>query len=172
MCFRVCSVLARLQRLGDLFSCVYAGQGYRVKKAFTFEQKSFKVGASLPVGHRAVLGKDDVWKANHLEKSGGLKGGLAVGTILLMVVISAMNGLSVAGMAIGATIALPEMLKRGYLAAASVYVSYAHNENIVDEYLKAVDECFLILSNAIHDNNENKILETKVRSDSFNRITP
>jgi TRAP-type C4-dicarboxylate transport system permease large subunit len=31
-----------------------------------------------------------------------------------MVVISAMNGLSVAGMAIGATIALPEMLRRGY----------------------------------------------------------
>ncbi|MBL8903554.1 MAG: TRAP transporter large permease subunit, partial [Rhizobiales bacterium] len=33
---------------------------------------------------------------------------------LLMVIISAMNGLSVAGMAIGATIALPEMLRRGY----------------------------------------------------------
>ncbi len=31
-----------------------------------------------------------------------------------MVIISAMNGLSVAGMAIGATIALPEMLRRGY----------------------------------------------------------
>jgi TRAP-type mannitol/chloroaromatic compound transport system permease large subunit len=31
-----------------------------------------------------------------------------------MVAISAMNGLSVAGMAIGATIAMPEMLKRGY----------------------------------------------------------
>ena len=31
-----------------------------------------------------------------------------------MIVISAMNGLSVAGMAIGATIALPEMLRRGY----------------------------------------------------------
>ncbi len=43
-----------------------------------------------------------------------LKGGLAIGTIGLMVVISAMNGLSVAGMAIGATIALPEMLRRGY----------------------------------------------------------
>jgi TRAP-type C4-dicarboxylate transport system permease large subunit len=41
-------------------------------------------------------------------------GGLAIGTILLMVVISAMNGLSVAGMAIGATIALPELLRRGY----------------------------------------------------------
>jgi tripartite ATP-independent transporter DctM subunit len=45
---------------------------------------------------------------------GSLKGGLAVGTIGLMVVISAMNGLSVAGMAIGATIALPELLRRGY----------------------------------------------------------
>ena len=45
---------------------------------------------------------------------GGLKGGLAVGTIALMIIISAMNGLSVAGMAIGATIALPEMLRRGY----------------------------------------------------------
>ncbi|WP_315983896.1 TRAP transporter large permease subunit [Aliamphritea spongicola] len=31
-----------------------------------------------------------------------------------MVAISAMNGLSVAGMAIGTSIALPEMLKRGY----------------------------------------------------------
>lgn len=45
---------------------------------------------------------------------GPLKGGLAIGTIILMVAISAMNGLSVAGMAIGASIAMPEMLKRGY----------------------------------------------------------
>ncbi|SDL25639.1 TRAP transporter, DctM subunit [Franzmannia pantelleriensis] len=45
---------------------------------------------------------------------GSLKGGLAIGTIGLMVVVSAMNGLSVAGMAIGASIALPELLRRGY----------------------------------------------------------
>ena len=56
---------------------------------------------------------DDLYRMFHVWM-GGLKGGLAVGTIGLMVVISAMNGLSVAGMAIGATIALPEMLKRGY----------------------------------------------------------
>jgi tripartite ATP-independent transporter DctM subunit len=56
---------------------------------------------------------DDLYKMFHIW-FGGLRGGLAVGTIGLMVVISAMNGLSVAGMAIGATIALPEMLKRGY----------------------------------------------------------
>lgn len=45
---------------------------------------------------------------------GKMAGGLAIGTILLMVIISAINGLSVAGMAIGSAIALPEMLRRGY----------------------------------------------------------
>jgi len=45
---------------------------------------------------------------------GPIQGGLALGTIGLMVLIAAMNGLSVAGMAIGATVALPELLKRGY----------------------------------------------------------
>jgi tripartite ATP-independent transporter DctM subunit len=45
---------------------------------------------------------------------GGTRGGLAIGTMFMMVAISAMNGLSVAGMAVGATIALPEMLKRNY----------------------------------------------------------
>ncbi|MBI1385152.1 MAG: TRAP transporter large permease subunit [Rhizobiales bacterium] len=56
---------------------------------------------------------DDLYKAFHVW-FGPLNGGLAIGTIMLMVVISAMNGLSVAGMAIGATIALPELLRRGY----------------------------------------------------------
>lgn len=45
---------------------------------------------------------------------GSLKGGLAVGTLLIMVLISCMNGLSVAGMAIGCSVALPELLKRKY----------------------------------------------------------
>jgi len=45
---------------------------------------------------------------------GPVRGGLALGTIGLMVLISAMNGLSVAGMAIGATVALPELLRHRY----------------------------------------------------------
>ena len=56
---------------------------------------------------------DDLYKMFHVW-FGPIRGGLAIGTIALMVVISAMNGLSVAGMAIGATIALPELLRRGY----------------------------------------------------------
>ncbi|MCZ6668189.1 MAG: TRAP transporter large permease subunit [Gammaproteobacteria bacterium] len=56
---------------------------------------------------------DDLYKMFHVWM-GGIHGGLAIGTIGLMVLVSAMNGLSVAGMAIGATIALPELLRRGY----------------------------------------------------------
>jgi len=56
---------------------------------------------------------DDLYRMFHVW-SGSLKGGLAIGTIGLMAAIAAMNGLSVAGMAIGATLALPEMMKRKY----------------------------------------------------------
>tara|TARA_R110002012_G_scaffold27229_2_gene87418 strand:- start:87172 stop:88506 length:1335 start_codon:yes stop_codon:yes gene_type:complete len=56
---------------------------------------------------------DDLYRMFHVW-FGPVPGGLAIGTIFLMVVISAMNGLSVAGMAIGATIALPELLRRNY----------------------------------------------------------
>ncbi len=56
---------------------------------------------------------DDLYRMFHVWM-GSVHGGLAIGTIGLMVLVSAMNGLSVAGMAIGATIALPELLRRGY----------------------------------------------------------
>ena len=56
---------------------------------------------------------DDLYRMFHVWM-GPVRGGLAIGTILLMVIISAINGLSVAGMAVGATIAMPELLRRGY----------------------------------------------------------
>src|SRR5690606_23830761 len=56
---------------------------------------------------------NDLYRMFHVWM-GPVRGGLAIGTIGLMIAISAMNGLSVAGMAIGATVALPELLKRGY----------------------------------------------------------
>ncbi|PKR54387.1 TRAP transporter large permease [Thalassospira marina] len=56
---------------------------------------------------------DDLYRMFHVWM-GPVRGGLAIGTIVLMVAISAMNGLSVAGMAIGASIAMPELLRRGY----------------------------------------------------------
>jgi tripartite ATP-independent transporter DctM subunit len=56
---------------------------------------------------------DDLYHMFHVWM-GPVNGGLAIGTIGLMTAIAAMNGLSVAGMAIGASLALPEMLKRKY----------------------------------------------------------
>lgn len=56
---------------------------------------------------------NDLYRMFHVWM-GRVRGGLALGTIFLMVIISAMNGLSVAGMAIGASVALPELLRRGY----------------------------------------------------------
>ncbi len=55
----------------------------------------------------------DLYRMFHVW-SGRMRGGLAVGTIGMMIVIAAINGLSVAGLAIGTTIAMPEMLRRGY----------------------------------------------------------
>jgi TRAP-type mannitol/chloroaromatic compound transport system permease large subunit len=55
----------------------------------------------------------DLYRMFHVWM-GPVEGGLAIGTMGLMVAVSAMNGLSVAGMAIGASIAMPEMLKRDY----------------------------------------------------------
>ena len=56
---------------------------------------------------------NDLYKMFHVY-FGGVRGGLAIGTMGMMVGISAMYVLSVAGMAIGATMALPEMLRRNY----------------------------------------------------------
>ncbi|MBW2607426.1 MAG: TRAP transporter large permease subunit [Deltaproteobacteria bacterium] len=55
----------------------------------------------------------DLYRMFHVWM-GPVNGGLAIGTIGLMTAVAAMNGLSVAGMAIGASLALPEMLKRKY----------------------------------------------------------
>ncbi len=93
--------------------------GYDLAFAQTFKVMSWFPLITLPMfifmGY--VLSEtrlaDDLYRMFHVW-FGPMPGGLAIGTVLLMVLISAMNGLSVAGMAIGATIALPELLRRAY----------------------------------------------------------
>jgi glutamate-1-semialdehyde 2,1-aminomutase len=69
-----------------------------------------------------------------------------------------------------ATLFTQEMLKRGYLAASSVYVSYGHSSEIVDEYLQAVDEVFKILGDAVESDGVFERLETRVREEGFKRL--
>ena len=68
------------------------------------------------------------------------------------------------------TLFTQEMLKRGYLAGPSVYVSFSHNEEIVEEYLSDVDEVFKIMTDAIQGGKVFDKLETKVREEGFRRL--
>ncbi len=70
------------------------------------------------------------------------------------------------------TLFIQEMLERGYLAASSVYVSMAHTENIVENYLNTVDKVFPIIVQAFEKREELKLLKSKPRSDAFQRLTP
>jgi glutamate-1-semialdehyde 2,1-aminomutase len=68
------------------------------------------------------------------------------------------------------TLFIQEMLKRGYLAATSVYVSQAHTLRIVEDYLIAADEVFGLIATAIRSNTVNSKLETRVKSEAFKRL--
>ncbi len=55
----------------------------------------------------------NLYRAMHLWL-GGLRGGLAIGTLLICALFAAMSGISGAAVVTMGTIALPQMLKRGY----------------------------------------------------------
>ena len=69
------------------------------------------------------------------------------------------------------TLFTQEMLKRGYLAAPSVYVSFSHTDDVVDAYLKTVDDVFSILAEAIQDETISEKLETRIKEEGFTRLT-
>lgn len=69
------------------------------------------------------------------------------------------------------TLFTQEMLKRGYLATNSVYVSYAHNEDIVKNYMRNVEKVFENISQAIKNDKIEEKLETSIRGEGFKRLT-
>ena len=69
------------------------------------------------------------------------------------------------------TLFTQEMLKKGYLASSSVYVSYSHTKEIVEDYLKAVDEVFKFISQGINKNNICDLLVGPVAHSGFQRLT-
>ena len=113
-------VFAAIGAVGAIAAMTLYGTG-GVDFAFTASMKLMKWYPLLTLPMFIFMGyvlsesglANDLYRMFHVW-TGGLAGGLAIGTIGLMVLVSAMNGLSVAGMAIGATIALPELLRRGY----------------------------------------------------------
>ena len=68
------------------------------------------------------------------------------------------------------TFFIQEMLKKGYLASSSIYVSYAHKESHIKKYLRETDKIFNIISNNLNLKFFKKKLKNRVRSDSFKRL--
>lgn len=64
-----------------------------------------------------------------------------------------------------------EMLKRGFLASKSVYVSYGHKEKHVKKYLENVDKVFGIIRKAIDNRSVYRLLKGPVAHSGFKRLT-
>lgn len=69
------------------------------------------------------------------------------------------------------TLFAQEMIKRGYLAGSSIYLSFAHSEDLINDYLLAADDCFKVISKALSCANIDHFLETTVRTTGFKRLT-
>lgn len=63
-----------------------------------------------------------------------------------------------------------EMLKKGFLAGNTIYLSVAHNNKIVQTYLKNLDKIFKIISNCEKNNNIDSLLESPVCHTGFKRL--
>lgn len=68
------------------------------------------------------------------------------------------------------TLFCQELLRRGILGGDAYYASYAHKQEHIDKYLKACDEIFAIMAEAIRKNNYIKLLKGPVAQDSFVRL--
>lgn len=64
-----------------------------------------------------------------------------------------------------------EMLRRGYLVSKAVYLCLAHTEEIVDQYLKVVDEVFKLVKDAIDKGSVRDLLEGDIAYSDFKRLT-
>jgi len=69
------------------------------------------------------------------------------------------------------TLFTQEMLKRGFLASKSVYVSYSHNEEHIEKYLENAAEVFRIARKAIEEGKVYDILKGPIAHEGFRRLT-
>lgn len=69
------------------------------------------------------------------------------------------------------TLFTQEMLRRGFLASSSVYISFAHTEKNVKKYLKSVDAVFALIAEAIEMKKVSSLLEGPIAHSGFKRLT-
>ena len=62
------------------------------------------------------------------------------------------------------------MLKKGFLASNLIYLSIAHTDNILDEYLYNLEKIFQIISECENGKNIDKLLEYPVAQTEFKKL--
>ena len=68
------------------------------------------------------------------------------------------------------TLITQEMLKKGYLAATSCYISLAHTSDVIDPYLEALDEVFALIAECEEGRSVEELLEGPVCHGGFKRL--
>ena len=63
-----------------------------------------------------------------------------------------------------------EMLKKGFLATTTIYVSMSHTKQILNKYLKILEKIFLIISKCEKDDDIHRYLDTEVSETDFARL--
>lgn len=164
--FAISAVVGKREVMG-------AAQESFISSTFWTERVGFVAGLKTI----EILLRDRVWE--HLIKIGteigtgwlqlGAKHGLRLEVTEYKPLITLKLGYDNENPAV-ATFFTQEMLKRGYLAATSVYVSKAHTMEIVRNYLRAADEVFGLIAQSIRDNTLRSKLRTRVKSEAFKRL--
>jgi len=69
------------------------------------------------------------------------------------------------------TLYTQEMLKRGFLATTSCYISYAHTDEQVQQYLDATDSVFALIALGVRENRLQEMLDGPVCHSGFKRLS-
>ena len=69
------------------------------------------------------------------------------------------------------TLYVQEMLKKGFLATPEIYVTLAHDDQVIDEYIVAIDEVFREISAILVKGNIQEHLNGPVAYAGFKRLT-
>ena len=69
------------------------------------------------------------------------------------------------------TIITQEMLKKGFLASNLIYLSHAHTEEIIDQYIMSLSEIFEVIAQAIKNNSLENLLSGPTCHQGFSRLT-
>jgi glutamate-1-semialdehyde 2,1-aminomutase len=68
------------------------------------------------------------------------------------------------------TLITQEMLKAGYLAGTSMYISLAHDQTSLDDYFYSLDKVFRLISNCEDGADINKLLKYPICHSGFKRL--